>query len=667
MPRSPALRWVPLALHASLAMVLSCSAPQPRMVHPQPNVPPHLRDVSDYSADIPDEATWHALAASPGRETFAHTDVVKVIIDLEDNWRVWFLQSGRWEIHYFFAARFLDRPGHAIESHEAFNQREYRQQDRRFILGTLAHYRDPDIWTYELVAGDVLDLPRTARAFETVRRLVYMRDRLRYRPVPAQQEAQSAELQRLGVPLVTTQQIYGSMRYQPLNPGEAYGYLRFIHGPPDGANVRRTDIVVLDTVPLDLPVCAGVITTEFQTPLSHVNVLAVNRGTPNMALRDAQQNAVLTPLEGHLVHLHVTGQEWSVEPAAQDAAERSWEARRPRGNFSPQLDTHDIGLPALETLRTADLPRVGAKAAQLGELAQITPPVPIPRGFALPFHAYLDHLHRNGLDAEITSMLADATFQRDPVERERRLAAIRERIAHAPVDPALLTRLHARINAMFPHTRVRFRSSTNAEDLPGFNGAGLYRSVVAPLDPTPEDIATALRAVWSSVWGFQAYEERTFFRMDPSRVAMAILVQSSVDDDRVDGVAVTANPFNAGRPALFINAQIAGDEGGSVTSAHGDDVPEQVLYYTYGSEGEFERLSHSTRAPGTNVLSDAEVLHLASVLTSIHSHFVQSSFEQDHAMDVEFVLAGPDRRLVIVQARPITLRHDEGRGWAEPP
>jgi hypothetical protein len=652
---------------ATQCLAPACSSSQPRVVQAQQGVPPHRRDVGDYSPDIRDEATWRALAATPGREAFAHTEVVKVIIDLEDDWRVYFLQSERWEIHYFFASRFLDRPGHPIESHEAFNQREYRQQDRRFVLGTVVHYRDADVWSYELVAGDVLDLPRTARAFEAVRRHVFFGDRLRYRPVPAQQETRIADLRALGVPIVTTQQIFGSMRYQPLNPGDAYGYLRFVHGAPNAASVRRNDIVVLDNVPLDLPVCAGVITTEFQTPLSHVNVLAVNRGTPNMALRDAMTHDRLRPLEGRLVHLHVGPQDWSIESATQDRAERAWEAQRPRTAFSPPLDTNDHGLPGLETLRAGDVSRVGAKAAQLGELAAIEPHVPIPRGFALPFHAYVDHLHRNHIDADIAAMLADAGFQRDPTERERRLAAVRERIDHAPVDPALLTALRARIAQTFPHARVRFRSSTNAEDLPGFNGAGLYRSVVAPADASEAQIADALRAVWASVWGFQAYEERTYFRMDPNRVAMAILVQESVDDDRVDGVAITANPFNAGRPALFVNAQLAGDEGGSVTSARGDDVPEQILYYTYGDEGEFERLSRSSRLQEGTVLRDDEVLRLAGVLRAIHAHFIGSNYESDRAMDVEFVFAGPQRRLVVVQARPIHLRHDEGRGWAAPP
>ena len=45
------------------------------------------------------------------------------------------------------------------------------------------------------------------------------------------------------------------------------------------------DIAVLEVIPNDLSVCTGTITTQFQTPLSHINVLAQNRGTPNMGLR----------------------------------------------------------------------------------------------------------------------------------------------------------------------------------------------------------------------------------------------------------------------------------------------------------------------------------------------------------------------------------------------
>jgi phosphoenolpyruvate synthase/pyruvate phosphate dikinase len=221
---------------------------------------------------------------------------------------------------------------------------------------------------------------------------------------------------------------------------------------------------------------------------------------------------------------------------------------------------------------------------------------------------------------------------------------------------------------VFPGSRrVRFRSSTNAEDLPGFNGAGLYRSVVVPIDGTDAQLADGLRSVWSSVWSFPGYEERAYFRIDPRRVAMGVLVQESIDDDVVDGVAITANPFNEGRPGLFVNVQVAGDEGGAVTSARGDAVPEQILYYTYGGEREFERLSRSSLTHGAPVLSDEEIYQLSFALRAIHLHFIPLGDESHRAMDVEFILAGPSRRVVFVQARPYTVRYDEGRTMATRP
>lgn len=49
---------------------------------------------------------------------------------------------------------------------------------------------------------------------------------------------------------------------------------------------------------------------------------------------------------------------------------------------------------------------------------------------------------------------------------------------------------------------VIFRSSTNVEDLPGFNGAGLYSS--EPLDfkfcQDWEAMSKVIKNVWASVW-----------------------------------------------------------------------------------------------------------------------------------------------------------------------
>src|SRR5204863_2060351 len=118
--------------------------------------------------------------------------------------------------------------------------------------------------------------------------------------------------------------------YQPLNPGVGYGTLRFRQTATlDGQPLSPTDLVVLDRVPNDLSMVAGIITAEFQTPLAHVGVLAKTRGTPNMALRDAWDNDRLRPFEGQLVRLEVTPQDFTVEIADPADAQAYWESLRP--------------------------------------------------------------------------------------------------------------------------------------------------------------------------------------------------------------------------------------------------------------------------------------------------------------------------------------------------
>ena len=649
-----------------LALSLGASCAPPRPVSVSARSP---AAEADFSARVPDEATWRALAATPGRQVMARTEVVKVVVDLEDDMAVYFLQSRRWPIHYFFARRFLSTAERPVEDHATFNILQYRRPERRFVLGTLTRYRDQDVWAFELVAGDTLDVPRTARVFEAVRRRVFFAEALRYHPVPPAHERALDAFREASVPVVTTQQLFGAVRYQPVNPGEAYGYLRFVVGEVSPAQVRRTDIVVLDEVPLDLPVCAGIITGQLQAPLGHVAVLATNRRTPDMALRGAFRDPALRALEGRLVRLRVTPQEYSVTPASQAAAERAWEASRPREVMTPPLREHSDALVEISRVRYRDVGVVGAKAAQLGELASIGEGITVPRAFAIPFRAYRDHLWRHHIDAALRDAMAREDFRADPQVRQRVLAELRGRIEAAPLTRELLAAVRAEVDGRLRGERVRLRSSTNAEDLPGFNGAGLYRSVVISRRATDAQLADAVRAVWASTWNLQAYEERAYFRVDQSRVAMAVLVQESVDDDVVDGVAITANPFNEARPGLFINAQVAGAEGASVTSARGDEVPEQVLYYTYGEEGEFERISRSSRvAEGQTVLTDPEVLQLARALRRIHQHYNGiESWERETPMDVEFLLAGAERRLVFVQARPYAVRYDFDRGVVAPP
>ena len=78
----------------------------------------------------------------------------------------------------------------------------------------------------------------------------------------------------------------------------------------------------------------------------------------------------------------------------------------------------------------------------------------------------------------------------------------------------------------FPEdTKLRYRSSTNNEDLPGFNGAGLYDSKTQKPSETEDDgIDKSLKQVYASMWNFRAFTEREFHRIDHSAAAMGVVV-----------------------------------------------------------------------------------------------------------------------------------------------
>ncbi|RYE88040.1 MAG: hypothetical protein EOO75_13735, partial [Myxococcales bacterium] len=342
----------------------------------------------DFSPTIGSPAVWDALAARFATSTMAGTEVVKVVLDRSDN-GIYFLQSERWPIHYFFARRFLSRADAPIGDERAFNQAEYHRDDRRFVLGTLTHYPG-DLWAFELFAGDELGLDETARAFGRVKQSVFFGDRLRYRPVPAAHERDART--RTLLPVLESDEIFGHVTYQPLELGETFGFVRIIAAgqPLDPATLRPFDIVVLGSLPEDIPVVAGVVTDELQAPLGHINVLCHNRKTPNMALRGASKAADFRALEGKLARLKVDGQGYTLGPATQADAEAAWAARRPKQVQQPRRDDADVGLPGLDRIGLDDIPRVGAKAAQLGMVTRLAAAgrFRVPRGFALPMHHY---------------------------------------------------------------------------------------------------------------------------------------------------------------------------------------------------------------------------------------------------------------------------------------
>ena len=225
-----------------------------------------------FTHSIPDEATWRALAARPQSAATARTEVVKFLLDLDDNRRVWFTDTRKFPVHYFFARDHIPRTTRETFDHDTFNRAQYREDSRRFEMGSIVHYLDSDLWTLELVSGDTLSGDRIVNLHATLRGLLWNGGKLRFRPISELHERAIAPF-RGQFPLATADEVFAGLKFQPLTTGKTFGYLRLVRGELDPATVRADQILVLDLLPDEIPVSAGVISREFQAPLGHLAIL----------------------------------------------------------------------------------------------------------------------------------------------------------------------------------------------------------------------------------------------------------------------------------------------------------------------------------------------------------------------------------------------------------
>jgi phosphoenolpyruvate synthase/pyruvate phosphate dikinase len=286
--------------------------------------------------------------------------------------------------------------------------------------------------------------------------------------------------------------------------------------------------------------------------------------------------------------------------------------------------------------------------------------------FAIPFAYSIEHFATSGAGARLAQLRSDPSFQADPVVREQGLALVQSDIAKAPVDLELLGLVRDRIAANWPNQRVRFRSSSNTEDLPQFNGAGLYISDGLDSDASDNDLADAIRAVWASLWRLRAYDEREYYNIDQSAVAMAVLVHEAFSSEKANGVAISRDVLEPSRgDKYYINAQV----GEALVTNPAPGVTSDEFTYSMSRTPHIERHEVSSLNHGDPVLTDEESQRVACSLVWIHDHFRALIDPEEKnswfAMDIEFKLIGESRQLVIKQARPYSFGQEAPLNWCD--
>lgn len=678
-------------LFAALALAPGCTSTDDKSAGGPPALTEGECSIADGAEGdaVPDSlervdctADFLALSSRPVDANLPGARSVKVVLDQADSDHLYFQNSQRYAIHYEFASAHLSGDGLPIvPSISSFNEVEYYRPDRRFILAAVTYYEGPKAWALELAPYDTAAEAMVEKLYSAVQGAAFFGPALAFHPTS---EAVAAVAKKLpaSVKVTTTDELYAQIDYQPLTLSTAVGRLRFMKAADLATTyVSFRDIVVLDDVPNDISVVSGIITEQFQTPLSHINVLAQNRKTPNMGLRNATKNAELVALDGEWVELTVGANDWSIREATVEEANAYWEAHRPPAVTLPPYDTSVTGLFDIEdvtpetagkSLRAsilAAVPAFGGKAAHYSILAK-TDGLPVPKAFAVPIFYYDQFMRENGLFERLGALLADSAFVNDPGVRDQKLAEFRAAMMAAPVDASLQEALKAKFAKDYPGQPMRFRTSTNSEDLDGFPCAGCYESHTGrPSDWT--DVLDAIRETWASIWLFRTFEERTYYGVDHVNVGMALLVHHSFPDEEANGVAVTANPFDASglEPGFYVNVQAGGDA--EVVHPPPGITSDQFLYFFDSPNQPITFISHSNLVPaGTTVLTKAQTFELGRALSAIHDRFSPAygpaaGNRGFYAMDVEFKFDDDDApgeppKLAVKQARPYP-----GRGESE--
>jgi len=646
-----ALAWLGACAHEAQ------SPPKPADPAPAASVPDlataAAKDIASrrvYTSKLEDVAQFEAFSKDLAGERFT-----KFIVDRRTD-DVYYFDVNVWPLHVDFVFDELYDKELTDDALDEFNK-NYEADKPEFLLGSIVRHRGGEIWSFAFWSGDLIRADHVQRAKSRLKATLFAGDQIRFRPDSNHHEAVAKEL--TGIPVITNDELYRTADYQAFNKGARVGRLRIVRDLADVAAkpFSPDEIVVLAANLPDVSPVRGIVTEQFSSPLSHVALRAKAWGIPHAGLKGASKR--FAELDGKAVYFSTAPGTWELRAAtpaeidAEAAAQR--EAKTVR---LPPVDLETVELRPLARIRMKHVAAYGAKAANLGEIAGgFMPGFFVPDGFGIPTRHYAEHLKRHGLDKRIEALLADEKFANDAAVRRNALADLRKAIAEAPVDPGLKELIKQSLAALEggPDQGTFVRSSTNAEDLSGFNGAGLYDTV--PNARGLDAVCKAVGHVWASVWNLRAFEERAFFGIDHGKVYGAVLVQVGVDATAA-GVLVTANLFDpTDEDSYTINAK----SGLGMGVVEGRRVPEQILFDTsnlgvkvisrsdertmlvFDAAGGIKEIDNP--GYGKAVLTDERALELARAAWRIADHL-----KWEEPLDIEWLFEG--EQLHIVQARP---------------
>jgi len=564
------------------------------------------------------------------------------VIDRRAKNKIYYVNSQKYRFHKdFLLANYLVPRGADVF------KPIYLEEDRRFIVGTIAWQKPVERFTWELWEGDLASAEIIKSANETINRTFFQK--VAYKPNSIRQEDVTADS---GLERILQSDLNKNQEYLALNTGKAIGRVHIIDKLDDTVEIGDNEILVLKELPISLPPVRGVIVAKPSSPLSHINILAKGWNIPNVYIKDADK--MFRELDTYWIEFDASLTNFTFKPATKEILDK---AKAPDEQIPP-ADLKTKKLAGLREMRKKDSVIYGSKSANLGEMlnSRLTGVI-VPDGFTVPFYWYDKFIKDNGIDETIEELLDDNDFVHNPRVRRQKLEQLRTTIQNAKFDDSLRSEIVQKWKTQLGNKPVFVRSSSNSEDLPNFSGAGLYSSV--PNVREDEKLVEAVKKVWASLWKFDAYEARVRNYVSQTDVYMSALIQIGVDMDK-GGVMISKDPFDTkSKNSVYISA-VCGHNSKVVDNT---GIPEQILFnprsnsvivmtlsdqtnaLRFDLDGDLKETADKCAGPNKRVLTDAQARELAKAAIMI-----RGIFGGKKEQDIEWGIM--NGRLYIVQARP---------------
>ncbi len=331
-----------------------------------------------------------------------------------------------------------------------------------------------------------------------------------------------------------------------------------------------------------------------------------------------------------------------------------------------------------EQLRMTDVDSVGGKNASLGEMiSQLSGAgVRVPGGFATTADAFRDFLKASGLDKRIAERLTTLNPE-DVRELANAGAQIRQWIVEAPFSAEFEAQIRDAFAKLDADGKGSFavRSSATAEDLPDASFAGQQETFLNVVGI--DDVLDKIRHVFASLYNDRAISYRVHKGYAHADVALSAGIQRMVRSDKGSaGVMFTIDTESGFQDVVFITSSYGLGETVVQGAVNPDEfyvfkptlaqghfpivgrrIGSKLIKMEFDPERPEGRAVRTVDVPVSErnrySLTDDEVIELARYAVIIEKHY-------GRPMDIEWGRDGVDGKIYILQARPETVKSQQG-------